>query len=207
VQEYESNFLAIHNLLKLERVSPTKRVSKETNYDKKVLQDLIKKVDKVAKKYEFEVVGEIPATLDKKPNFASSLSKNYTVNYTKDKKETKSLKSWLDQANNTKGQTIKLKGGKKVDALSKQVFTWILNGKPVDELIEDEKDAKLAVDSFVIYNATMVLGDDVLSSMNSPLGSVKDQEGIVIRDKEVYDKPYKITGSFIIKGLESSFGK
>jgi hypothetical protein len=53
----------------------------------------------------------------------------------------------------------------------------------------------------------MVLGDDVLSSMNSPLGSVKDQEGIVIRDKEVYDKPYKITGSFIIKGLESSFGK
>jgi hypothetical protein len=207
VQEYESNFLAIHNLLKLERVSPTKRVSKETNYDKKALQDLIKKVDKVAKKYEFEVVGEIPATLDKKPNFASSLSKNYTVNYTKDKKETKSLKSWLDQANNTKGQTIKLKGGKKVDALSKQVFTWILNGKPVDELIEDEKDAKLAVDSFVIYNATMVLGDDVLSSMNSPLGSVKDQEGIVIRDKEVYDKPYKITGSFIIKGLESSFGK
>lgn len=207
VQEYESNFLAIHNLLGLERVSPTKRVTKEVTYDKAAMQSLIKKVDKVAKKYEFEVVGEIPAKLESKPNYSSVLSKSYTVNYSPDKKETKSLKAWLDGAKNTKGQIIKLKGGKKVDALSKQVFTWILNGKPVNDLIEDEKDTKLAVDSFVIYNATMVLGDAILSAMQSPLGSVKDQEGIVVRDKQVYDKPYKITGSFIIKGLETSFGK
>jgi hypothetical protein len=207
VQEYESNFLAIHNLLELERISPTKRVTKEINYDKNTLQSLITKVNTVAKKYGFEVLGEIPATLDKKPNFSSTLSKNYTVVYNEKEKVTKSLKSWLDSAKNTKGQTIKLKGGKKVDALSKQVFMWILNGKPVDELVEDPKDRQLAVDSFAIYNATMVLGDDVLSSMNSPLGSVKDQEGIVIRDKSVYDKPYKITGSFIIKGLDTSFGK
>jgi hypothetical protein len=125
----------------------------------------------------------------------------------KGKKETKSLNDWLNDAKNTKGEKLKLKDGKTVDALSKQVFLWIKKGKPVDELVADMKDTKLAIDSFVIYNATMHLGDVILNSMTSPIGDVKDQEGIVVRDKAVYDKPYKITGSFIVKGLETSFGK
>lgn len=207
VQEYEKNFLAIHNVLELERVSPTKRVTKEASYNKKTLAELIKKVDVVAKKYDFEVMGEIPAKLKTKPNFSSALSKNYTVVLTKEKKETKSLNDWLNDAKNTKGQKLKLKDGKTVDALSKQVFLWIKNGKPVDELVSDIKDAKIAIDSFVIYNATMYLGDVILDSLTSPLGDVKDQEGIVVRDKAVYDKPYKITGSFIVRGLETAFGK
>ena len=165
VQEYESNFLAIHNILELERVSPTK------------------------------------------PNFSSALSKNYTVVLTKGKKETKSLNEWLNKAKNTKGLKLKLKDGKTVDALSKQVFVWIMDGKPVDQLVADMKDAQIAIDSFVIYNATMYLGDVILDSLTSPLGDVKDQEGVVIRDKAVYDKPYKITGSFILRGLQTAFGK
>ena len=117
------------------------------------------------------------------------------------------MNDWLNDAKNTKGQKLKLKDGKTVDALSKQVFLWIKNGKPVDELVSDIKDAKIAIDSFVIYNATMYLGDVILDSLTSPLGDVKDQEGIVVRDKAVYDKPYKITGSFIVRGLETAFGK
>lgn len=207
VQEYESNFLAIHNLLELERVSPTKRVTKEIPYDKKTLSALIKKVDPVAKKYGFEVMGEIPAKLKSKPNFSSELGKNYTVVIDKNNKETKSLQKWLDQAKNTKGLKLKLKDGKTVDALSKQVFMWIRDGKPVNELVADPKDAKVAIDSFVIYEATMKLGDDILKSMTSPLGDVNEQEGIVVRDKSIYDKPFKITGSFIVRGLQTSFGK
>ena len=57
------------------------------------------------------------------------------------------------------------------------------------------------------HNATMYLGDVILDSLTSPLGDVKDQEGVVIRDKAVYDKPYKITGSFILRGLQTAFGK
>ena len=207
VQEYESNFLAIHNILELERVSPTKRVTKETDYDRKALAELIKKVNPIAKKYDFEVMGEIPAKLKTKPNFSSALSKNYTVVLTKGKKETKSLNEWLNKAKNTKGLKLKLKDGKTVDALSKQVFIWIMDGKPVDQLVSDMKDAQIAIDSFVIYNATMYLGDVILDSLTSPLGDVKDQEGIVVRDKAVYDKPYKITGSFILRGLQTAFGK
>ena len=207
VQEYESNFLAIHNILELERVSPTKRVTKETSYDRKTLGELIKKINPIAKKYDFEVMGEIPAKLKTKPNFSSALSKNYTVVLTKGKKETKSLNEWLNKAKNTKGLKLKLKDGKTVDALSKQVFVWIMDGKPVDQLVADMKDAQIAIDSFVIYNATMYLGDVILDSLTSPLGDVKDQEGVVIRDKAVYDKPYKITGSFILRGLQTAFGK
>lgn len=207
VQEYENNFLAIHNILELERVSPTKRVTKETNYDRKTLAELIKKVNPIAKKYDFEVMGEIPAKLKSKPNFSSALSKNYTVVLTKGKKETKSLNDWLNNAKNTKGLKLKLKDGKTVDALSKQVFIWIMDAKPVDQLVSDMKDAQIAIDSFVIYNATMYLGDVILDSLTSPLGDVKDQEGIVVRDKAVYDKPYKITGSFILRGLQTAFGK
>jgi hypothetical protein len=171
------------------------------------MQSLIKKVDAVAKKYEFEVMGEIPAKLDRKPNFGSELSKSHSIVMSKGKKETKSLQKWLDQAQNTKGLKLKLKDGKTVDALSKQVFVYVKEGKPIEELVADPKDAKIAIDSYVIYEATMVLGDKILEVMSSPLGDVKDQEGIVVRDKKVYDRPYKITGSFILRGLQTSFGK
>ena len=47
----------------------------------------------------------------------------------------------------------------------------------------------------------------VLDKLNSPLGPVSDHEGIVIRDKSIYAKPFKITGKFILGGLASSFRK
>ena len=51
----------------------------------------------------------------------------------------------------------------------------------------------------------MVLGDDILDSITSDLGDSKDQEGIVVRG--LYPDVFKITGSFIIKGMQSQFGK
>jgi hypothetical protein len=207
VQEYESNFLAIHNMLEIKNVTPTRRATSEVSYDKKAMNDLIKKVGPVAKKSGFEVLGEIPAKLNRKPNFGSELSKSHTVNIDGKNKETKSLQKWLDQAQNTKGLKLKLKDGKTVDALSKQVFVYVKDGKPISELVANPKEAKLAIDSYVIYMATMVLGDKILEAMSSPLGDVKDQEGIVVRDPKVYDRPYKITGSFILRGLQTSFGK
>ena len=55
--------------------------------------------------------------------------------------------------------------------------------------------------------ATMILGDVLLETLKSPIGDVKDQEGIVVRDKAVYTQPYKITGSFILRGMQSAFQK
>jgi orotate phosphoribosyltransferase-like protein len=83
----------------------------------------------------------------------------------------------------------------------------VKNGAPVSELVAEPDDSQLAIDSFAIYEATMELGDEILSSMSSPLGSVDQQEGIVVRDKKVSGEPYKITGSFILRGLQTSFTK
>jgi hypothetical protein len=205
VQDYGKNFLAIHGLLEIQQVTEKRRAAKEISYDKKALESMIKKMAPVAKEYDFEIYGSIPATIDKEPNFSSELSKSYTVFYTKNKKETKSLKDWLKTTKMPKDVKITLKDGKKVDALSKQVFVAIKNGTPLDQLVADKNEYKSAIDGFVTYLATMQLGDSVLKAMESPLGAVDQQEGVVIRDKSIYDKPFKITGSFILRGLGTSF--
>jgi hypothetical protein len=185
VQDYGKNFLAIHGLLEIAQNPGKKsRSTHEIPYSKDVLESMITKMQPVAKKYGFEILSSIPAKLEKTPNYGSALSKNYTVNIDGKNKQTKSLKQWLSEANNTKGLKLKLKDGKTVDALSKQVFLAVKKGMPVTDLVADSKDQKVAIDSFVIYEATMELGDSLLKSMNSPLGPVDKQEGIVVRDKE-----------------------
>ena len=55
----------------------------------------------------------------------------------------------------------------------------------------------------------MRLGAELLKCINSDLGRGDTQEGIVIRNKNLtgIDGPVKITGEFIIKGMESIFRK
>ena len=81
----------------------------------------------------------------------------------------------------------------------------IADKKDVAELVADPADQQKAIDGFVMYLATMELGNAVLEALSSPLGPVREHEGIVIRDPKIYSKPFKITGRFIVKGLESSF--
>ena len=137
VQKYENNFLVIHNLLEIKQVTPNRRGTEEISYSKDDLQSLIDGLKPVAKKYGFEVFNVIPAKVEKTANLSSELGKSYTVNISKDKKQTKTLDQWLKSAKNTKGEKLKLKDGKTVDALSKQVFVWINDGKNVDELVAD----------------------------------------------------------------------
>jgi hypothetical protein len=205
VLSYNKNFLAVHGLLEIEQVTPKRRATKEIKYSKPALQDLLNNLVPVASKNGYEVLGSIPTTLDGEPDLTGSLNKKYTVNYG-DKKETKTLSQWLAQATIPENE-IKTVDGKKISALSKDVLIKISEGTPLSEYIEDPKDYKSAVDGYVIYMATMKLGDAVLEKLNSPLGPVSEHEGIVIRDPKISKKPFKITGSFIIKGMSSSFKK
>ena len=100
---------------------------------------------------------------------------------------------------------IKLADGKTVGAQSKQILMAVANKKDVAELVANPEDQQKAIDGFVMYLATMELGNAVLEALSSPLGPVREHEGIVIRDPKIYNKPFKITGRFIVKGLESSF--
>jgi hypothetical protein len=83
----------------------------------------------------------------------------------------------------------------------------IIDGMPVDELVADPSQEQLAIDAAVIYHATRMLGNDVLDVLTSPMGDVRSQEGVVLRDKRFGSRPVKITGDFIVGGLDSVFKK
>lgn len=211
---YKDNFLAIHGLNEIYQVtSPIKksvsRASREISYDKKALSDLIEKVNKIAKSFDFNVVGEIAATLTRNISFDPELNSEFAVKYNAEHVEVKTLRTWLQKAKNPKGTTIALSDGKRVDALSKQIYLAILEGQELDSLVKDgnKADIKNAIDGAVIYHATRIMGQKLLSSMKSPLGDIETQEGIVIRDPKISSVPFKITGEFIVRGLQSKFKK
>jgi len=206
VLSYNKNFIAVHGLLEIQQVTPTKRATKEISYNKAAMQTLLNSLAPTANKYGYEVVGSIPTTLSGDPNLAAALNKKYTVVYGVNDKESKSLKQWLDKAV-IPDTTIKTVDGKTISALSKDVLIKIADGIPLSEWIANPKDYTAAVNGFVIYLATMKLGDAILEKLDSPLGPVSEHEGIVIRDNEISNKPFKITGKFILGGLASSFRK
>ena len=206
VLAYDKNFLAVHGLLEIEQVTPTKRATKEKLYDEAAMQNLLNNLAPVANENGYEVLGSIPTTLKGNLDLTGELNKKYTVSRTAAEKETKTLSQWLAKAK-VPDITIKTVDGKSISALSKEVLIKITDGIPVSEFVADPKDFQAAIDGYIIYLATMKLGDAVLAKLDSPLGPVSDHEGIVIRDKSIFDKPFKITGKFILGGLASSFRK
>ena len=206
VLSYNKNFLAVHGLLEISQVTPTRRASKEVSYSQQAMQELLDNLAPTAGKYGYEVLGSIPTKLEGTPNLAAELNKSYTVNYGEGKSETKTLSQWLAKCVIPEGN-IKTVQGKTIAALSKDVLVKISEGTPLNEYIADPKDYKAAIDGFVTYMATMKLGDVILDKLTSPLGPVAEHEGIVIRDEKIYSKPFKITGKFILGGLATSFGK
>ena len=53
----------------------------------------------------------------------------------------------------------------------------------------------------------MVLGEEILKNLDSKLGDVNEQEGIVVRGLPNISEPVKITGKFIIDKNLSTFRK
>lgn len=188
VIEYKgiSNFLAIHGLMKIEPKNVAQdgtiisRRSYPIPYDKNVLNRLIKKLNDVAKKYSFSVIGSVNVELKNKPNFNSALSEKIEIN-----SETKSLKQWLLQATRIEQPITPRK-----DILS---FMNINNPTLDDKQRND----------YIVFLATLRLGDELLKSTTSTIGDLETHEGIVIDRKN--GEPYKITGSFMIRGLLSPF--
>ena len=209
VQEYNKNFLALHGLLEIS-MDNNKRIIREKNYNPQVMSKLIQKLESFAKDKGFEVYGDVPTTLTKSPDFKSALNTKYTIEFS-DRKETKTLSQWLSEVDSipkTERLKMNVNGSvKDVGALSKQVYFEIFGGKNVDDLFDSEQELETAIKGATIYLATEKLGDEVLNVLNSPMGSVNNHEGVVIRDSDIYNKPFKITGKFITGGVSSQFQK
>ena len=216
IQQYDKNFLAIHGLLEIKPLSEpkgysNKRVVSEKNYNPQDMFKLIEKLKPFAEKKGFEIYGDVPTTLTQTPDFKKVLGTRYTINFS-DRKETKTLAQWLDGVDNIpKTDKIKMyidgkeRTPKEVGALSKQVYFEVFGGKNVDDLFDNEQDQQKAIKGATTYLATEKLGDAILNVLDSPLGSVDNHEGVVIRDGNIYNKPFKITGKFITGGVSSKF--
>jgi hypothetical protein len=182
------NFLAIHGLKEIkpkktdpETGEPTSRISSNIPFNKAAMDVYINKLDKVASKYGFKVLGSVGVEFKKEPNLNKVLSQKLTLNG-----ETKSLSQWL---NKVKIQT---------PLITKKEFVDIMNS-------DKEGLTPKEIDDYVTYYATILLGDEILTNSTSPLGDLEDQEGIVVKTKS--GDLYKITGSFILKGMQSEFQK
>lgn len=206
VLTYDQDFLAIHGINKFYQATPNRRASMEVSYDKNTLNTLIEKLNEVAKKHNFKVFGDVPAKLEKTPDYNSVLNQPFTVIQNGQKSE-ETLRKRLETATNPVKKTIKLNNGKTVSALSKEVYVYVLNGTPLEQFVANKKDFKTAIDGAAIYHATRVLGDALLKVVNSEMGEADKHEGIVIRDLSISPNPVKVTGNFILKGLESQFRK
>ena len=219
VQDYGKNFLAIHGLLSVEtkevqgaRKMLTKRVTSEKTFAQSDMDELLKKLEPFAKKKGFEIYGSVPTTFTKEPNFKAELGKRYTIDFAEGSK-TKSLAQWLNDVTNIP-KTDRLKMNieetdsiKDVGALSKQVYFAVFGGENVDSLFSTEEEVQKAIQGATTYLATEKLGDAILDVLDSPMGSVNDHEGVVIRDPKISNRPFKVTGKFITGGVSSDFQK
>ena len=193
------NFLAIHGLKEIKPKSFGKdgsvksRVATEIPYDKTAMQSYINKLNKVAMKYGFKVLGSVDTTFKSEPNLAGALMQPITL-YPTGESVTKSLKDWL------KGVKIQ------TPLITREQFINASNSKNISQEFAGQDINKIVNDT-IVYIATIKLGDEILKNATSEIGDLEKHEGIVVRDPKIYSDPFKITGSFIIKGLESKFKK
>lgn len=206
VIDTDKKFIAVHGLIEMEQVTPKRRASKEISYNKIALNSLVKKVNEVAQKYDFQVYSQFLAILDSTPNYSKVLQEKLSINIGGNM-ETHSLQEWLMTMKPISRDAVVVSTTKgKVDAISKYVMLQVWGDVDIyKEFREEEKDTVIA--GFLMYYATMRLGAELLKCINSDLGRGDTQEGIVIRNKNLtgIDGPVKITGEFIIKGMESTF--
>jgi hypothetical protein len=207
VQDYGCNFLAIHGLLESFYATQKRRATHEIDYASITMNRLINKLNSIACDYNFKVLGAVNIEAVEAPDFEKELNQTYTIRYSKQTSVTKTLRDWLYAVEEVPhNKSFMLSSGKKVEALSKEVFIDILGGAVLSEYLEDPLVSfREAVNGFVCYLATMKLGEAFLSVYTSALGNVNEQEGVVIRG--LTENPFKITGGFILRGMQSTFQK
>jgi cytidyltransferase-like protein len=204
---YKNNFLAIHLLDRIiEKRSALRNsisyTSQKIPYDTQVLEEYVRKVDAVAEKYKFKVIHQIPARLKEIPTLNTPLSEILIIN-----NQSKSLKEWLDEANNPVNKSISLKTGKSISAINQGLYLDVVERQAqLGDLVEPS-GIKLATDGIVFWHATRLLGKEILDKITSDLGPGSTQEGIVINSKKVAPIIFKITGDFFIRNQLSPFKK
>jgi len=204
VVTYDNNFLAFHGILKSSlKATGKSRQQKESAYNEEAFNSFVHKVSHVAKEHGFEVYGSIPTRITNIIDFTEALQEQVTLQLTADIAHTKSLMQWLSESRNPHNAKVRTADGRNIQALAKEVYTYLIDepGGPLEDYIPDKSHAKLAIGGAIFWHATRQLGNVILNNSTSPVGNVG--EGIVVRG--LGDIPFKITGDFIVQGMQSKF--
>ena len=207
---YESEFLVLHNIKEFgygltDKTKKPTRIKKDADYNKQALAKLAEALKPFAAKYDFSVYNEIAATLKAAPDFNKVLNEPFAISVSNIDIVTKPLGEWLKNLNNPIETMVTFLDGIKRDAISKEaIYVPVVKGVPLNEFISPKsiEDAKAGA---IFYHATRMLGNELLLNIDTMFGSGAKQEGIVINNVSVAPKVFKITGEFIISGLQSSF--
>ena len=230
VVKYGKNFIAFHGVNRFKHVTKNPATSRPVNrregsevpYNMEAFESFIDKVQMHSKKQDFDTHGVIGVKFTRPPDLQTVLDSRIEIRYTPSRSETNSLQEWLLAAKNPYNTKIKMFGAP-VIAMQKKVYQYVIgesniSTEPLNEAFED-KDAKIAIDASIFWHATRLIGREINASLETMEGEkVPVGEGIVIRDlssgktKIVGQKrvpiphpPFKITGEFIISGLQSAF--
>ena len=207
---YDTEFLVLHNIKEFvygltKKTKKRSRIKIDPEYNKKALFDLSQALKPFAAEYDFNVYNEIAATLISAPDFNKVLGAPFTIKITSDLTETKPLGQWLKGLNNPVEVQVEFLDGAVRKAISKEaIYVPVTKGVPLVDFIKSKtfNDAKAGA---IFYQATRMLGNELLLNVDTMFGPAAKQEGIVINNAKVAPEVFKITGEFIIGGLQSRF--
>tara|TARA_X000001388_G_scaffold77320_1_gene77589 strand:+ start:3380 stop:5689 length:2310 start_codon:yes stop_codon:yes gene_type:complete len=230
VKEYPFNFIAIHGVSRFVPKGPKSRKGINVNVEQKLLDQIRDKVQTFANQQDFKVFTRIPASVKTNPNLQNALNEEFSIVYSRQMRDpeepgemgigegsTKPLKAWLAGVDeNPIKKIVNISEemrekypqmGKKQSPYAKNIYLEVLRGTPINKIAATDDDIEPLVDGVVIMHATRILGNAVLDALESDdFGPAREQEGVVINDNTICaGTPFKLTGDFIVGGLETSF--
>ena len=233
--KYDENFIAIHGVLEWgppPPVGPRPSTAPKMNRSKaRALDSFCKKLrgfSKVFNVYGPNDVIAIPKGGRVDINYDRALATPLDINLGAEGVISQTIGAWLrggfasgEEVTNPGKAKIIIAGGRKIDALHKDVYFSLIKHKmAVDELFgpeaEDNKIMVLnAINAAIFWHATRELGNAVLDALKSPVGpdSARSHEGLVLNNREILgthdmdSDTVKITGDFIEDGAFGSISQ
>lgn len=202
--------------------------STEVNYDQAAMNSLIAKLRIHANPLGFDVYGPIPTSTKQGVviDYSQALSKPFEVNVSDDYSDYfgqfehlqgRPIKDWLSEIDQKPAQynapsydkAYRTTDGKKINPYHKNTYLKVLaKEEPVDSFIVADEfgdDVRQVINGSVMLHATRLLGNAFLAGLTSDVGDmISDEashEGVVIRDPQFSQYPFKITGEFIVSGM------
>lgn len=200
----------------------------EVSYSTQAMNSLIEKLKPFATELGFDVYGPVPTAIKKGApiDYATALSSPFSVNVSDEYSDSYSqfehlqgrpIGDWLSEITQkpaaynapTYDKSYRTTTGEKVNPYHKKTYLRILSkSEPVDSFIVSDTngdDVRQVVNGAVMLHATRLLGNAFLEGLTSNIGDMvsdsASHEGVVIRDPQFSQHPFKITGEFIVAGM------